>query len=85
MIKDEIQKIKHNDIEYNCPYVVFNNPIQKKWTFVIGGHDSEIYHGQKIEFLDTEMDVCFTNRRDAENPYLIRKGFKVETVITAWV
>lgn len=87
MIKDEMQYIVYNGIKYECPYVCFSNPIQKKWAFIVAGVGSEIYHSResKIIYLDTEMSVTFTDRRAVTNWYLKMQGHNNETYIEAWV
>ncbi len=56
--------------------------IMHKWSFVIEGSDSEIYHDQEIEFLNTKMKVTFTLRR----PETMTMGnSENETFIEAWI
>lgn len=80
MLKDGTQIIEHDGKKYNLINAGYRW-IQHKWSFTIQGHDSPIFHGQKITFLETEMTVTFTSRGQAEH----HGHHKTETFIEAWI
>jgi glucosamine 6-phosphate synthetase-like amidotransferase/phosphosugar isomerase protein len=70
-------RIENNGTKYQAITLGYRH-IQHKWHFNIKGHDHDIYSGQTIRFLDTDMTVTFTNRKqDEENGKT--------TFIEAWI
>lgn len=84
MIKDEKPYITHDGKEYRCYLAGYTNPVQHKWSFVIDGVDSGIFHGQSFEFMGMKLTVCFSMRRDAETTTPFNNVSGVETYIEAW-
>jgi hypothetical protein len=87
-IKDGNQYIVHNGIKHKCYLAGYYNPIQHKWEFLIDGIDSDIHSGHEIEFLNSKLSVCFTQRRDSPKDSILSSLNNVsgkETYIQAWV
>jgi hypothetical protein len=81
-IEDGKQIITHRGKEYELISAGYRW-IMHKWSFVIAGVDSEIRHGQEIEFLGTTMTVTFTVRRDKSAAYVGKHS--TETFLEAWI
>lgn len=81
MIKDGEQVIIHNQKEYMLMHASYRW-IMHKWGFLIQGHDSPIYSGEKITFLNSEMTVCFTERQEKTETC---GKHETETFIEAWI